>query len=370
MTTDGSLRIAVIGAGRDSPRLGALADAGAGTAPKFVLVDDPWQEEPDAGVVFGPDAAAVSTRLLRAGVPVVAVGVEGDATIALPCESGVDVIAAVLRGLATHHRRLQGELGIAERCQLHAARQLNELHEEMVLAAGIQREFIPRESPSTRGLELGVLLRPSSFVSGDIYRVERVDERRVALLVADAVGHGLSAGLLAMFLCSRFSHAVQGGIDSPGAILHGMNGALLACDGRPKLATALCAVIDEHTGQVTLAAAGHPPPVLVTAQGGTLLTPEGVLLGVCEDAAYEARTLTMGRGDTLVMYTDGLDVLCPHEAAGSAGGELTGWIAELFERGRPMDGAIAAAEARLDGGAGSLRYPDDITLAAARFVGV
>jgi len=371
MINDGVLRIAVIGAGRDSAHVRALADAGANAQPGLVIVDDIEQRDPDAVLVLGPGGADAIDRLFRTGVPVVAVGeFAATATTRLPGATATDVIAAVVCGLAGHHRRLVGELGDAERCQLQVARQLHELHDEMVLAAGIQQEFIPREPPALDGLELGVLQRPSSFVSGDIYRVERLDERRVALLVADAVGHGLSAGLLTMFLCSRFTHAIHAGTHCPGAILHGMNNSLLACPGRPKLATAACAVIDETTGEVIIAAAGHPYPVLVTPRGGELLKAGGMLLGVCEDAQYETKSLTMTPGDTLVVYTDGLDVLCPEHLVATACGVPTEWIAGVFATGRPLEAAIAAAEARLDSAAGSLRYPDDITLAAARYTGV
>ncbi len=373
MASNEAVRIAVLGAGpagRDCTRVRALADAAAARDGVLLFEDDSTGAQPDVGVLLGPDVRGAQ-RVARAGAPIVGVGDIGttNVTTQLPGDAGADVVAAVACGLASHHRQIMGELALAERCQLQAARQLDELHEEMVLAAGIQQEFIPRETTSLHGIELGVLLRPSSFVSGDIYRVERIDDRRIALVVADAVGHGFSAGLLTMFLCSQFALASHTGTRCPAAILRAMNNALLQCAGRPKLATAACAVIDEISGEVRLASAGHPAPVLVTGRQGMPLTPHGVLLGVCEDAEYEVRDLTMAPGETLVMYTDGLEVLCGQNVEGNACGELGAWVAEIFDPSRAMDAAIAAAEAKLDSGPGSLKYPDDITLAAARYVG-
>lgn len=380
MTNDGALRIAVIGtgvAGNDVGRLRALADAAASRRLNILFLDGEQAGEPDAALAFGPVsgphagvAARASERVASAGAPLIAVGEwTGPAVMRLPGGTPLDVLVAVGAGLAGHHRRLAGELSFAEQCQLQAARQIEELHDEMVLAAGIQKEFLPRESAPSHGLELSVLLRPSSFVSGDIYRVERVDDRRVALLLADAVGHGFAAGLLTMLMGSQFTLATRAGVSCPGKILASLNNALLACGGRPKLATAACAVFDEVNGELTAASAGHPMPVLVTANGGVCLSSQGVLMGVCEDVEYATETVTMRPGDTFVAYTDGLEVLCTQHVVGNAGGELRDWLATVFERGCCMQKAAAAAETKLDGCAGSLRYPDDITIVAARFMG-
>jgi serine phosphatase RsbU (regulator of sigma subunit) len=369
MSTGAALRIAVVGADPDTQFRHALIDAGAACGRDLTLE---WDHDalPDVGVVLGPNADRAAEHLLNAGVPVVAVGhpIAG-ATVPLPGGLAPSVIASVIAGLASQQRRLVGQLALAEQCQFQAARQLDELHEEMILAAGMQQEFIPRESPSVHRLELGTLVRPSSFVSGDIYRVERVDDRHVALLVADAVGHGLSAGLLTMFLCSQLTLAAHDGVRCPARILSGMNRALLACAGRPKLATAACAIINEFTGEVTLASAGHPRPVLVGEHGPRALQPEGMLLGVFPEAKYESCSVQMHPGDSLIIFTDGLDVVAHTEAPAPPGAALVAWLGATFSPERTVEEAIAAAQARLDCAIGSLRYPDDITIAVARFMG-
>jgi hypothetical protein len=365
MSTDGALRIAVIGADPGS----TLCTRIASEAPdcRVCAFGD---GDPDCVLLIGPEGEAPGSVPLRTSVPVVTVGAaHASATTSLPVDASAPIIAAVVRGLAHHHRMLAVELGLAEQVQRQATAQIHELHEEMMLAAGLQREFITREAPSLEGLELGLMLRPNSFVSGDIYCVQRLDETKVAVLLSDAVGHGLSAGLLTMFLCSRFAHAVHDGASNPGEILAGMNSALVSCPGRPKLATAACAVIDECSGELKLASAGHPHAVLVRGTGAAPMRAEGVLLGVCENAVYETERVRMEPGDTFVVFTDGMDVLCPQHAAGSSCGALTEWLAGVFAPGRGMPEAIRAAESHLDSLAGSLRFPDDITLAAARYVG-
>ncbi len=77
---------------------------------------------------------------------------------------------------------------------------LDQIDEEMRLAAKLQRDFLPRKFPQVGPLQFSVMFRPAAWVSGDIYSVERLDEIHVGVYVADAVGHGLPAALLTMFI--------------------------------------------------------------------------------------------------------------------------------------------------------------------------
>ncbi|HAU37257.1 MAG TPA: hypothetical protein DCX07_06020, partial [Phycisphaerales bacterium] len=89
--------------------------------------------------------------------------------------------------------RLRDELAAARQASDKAERTFVELGEEMRLAARLQRDFLPRRLPEVGPARFGVLYRPATWVSGDIYDILRLDETHVGFYVADAVGHGMPA---------------------------------------------------------------------------------------------------------------------------------------------------------------------------------
>jgi serine phosphatase RsbU (regulator of sigma subunit) len=124
---------------------------------------------------------------------------------------------------------------------------------------------------------------------------------------------------------------------SPGAVLARLNAALGADPDRRQLCTAVCARIqpaDDGKLTVALARGGHPPPFLVAAAGGTepAGTP-GPLLGAFDGGVWDESHLTIGPGDALVLYTDGVT-----DTRG-VDGELFGEerLAELLEDAAGVD---------------------------------
>src|SRR5262249_7570073 len=72
--------------------------------------------------------------------------------------------------------------------------------EEMRLAARLQQDFLPKSLPQVGRVHFNALFRPVGYVSGDLYDVMRLDEANVGFYMADAVGHGMPAALLTMFV--------------------------------------------------------------------------------------------------------------------------------------------------------------------------
>ena len=186
------------------------------------------------------------------------------------------------------------------------------LDEEMQLASRLQRDFLPRRMPEIGAARFSVLYRPVSFVSGDIYDVTRLDETRVGFYIADAVGHGLPAALLTMFIKKALqTKRILGNtyeIIPPDQSLSGLNDDICAQElSTCTFCTAVYCVLDTETLTLTYARAGHPAPVLVGRDGSLeSLQAEGCLLGVFEDAQFEARQVTLEPGDRVVLYTDGV----------------------------------------------------------------
>src|SRR3954470_15361621 len=77
---------------------------------------------------------------------------------------------------------------------------MHRMDEEMRLAARLQQDFLPKALPQIGTVHFHTLFRPAGYVSGDLYDVMRLDESHVGFYMADAVGHGMPAALLTMFI--------------------------------------------------------------------------------------------------------------------------------------------------------------------------
>lgn len=315
-------------------------------------------------VVIPPELGRIATMLEREGMMI------------LPWDATPEQIAWSV--LALHARqamiaRLRDELRIAQLSVNGAYGEMAKLQEEMQTAATIQQAHMPRKLPETRGVEVGVVYRPATYVSGDIYDVAQLDEHRSAFFIADAVGHGVPAALMTMIIACGL-HKIDGiGDDArvvpPAEALYRLNNAMTEhSGGSSRFATAVYGVYDARTSEVTIAGAGHPPPIIVRGNGLTIdrVEPEGPLLGVFPDADFGQTTLRLDPGDLLILFSDGFEVAFPK--AGSEGDDFKrptltylDKLASAGESGMPLNEAVEVLEAELDNAAGSLHQPDDIT---------
>jgi sigma-B regulation protein RsbU (phosphoserine phosphatase) len=197
-------------------------------------------------------------------------------------------------------------------------RQRGAIDKEMEAARRIQASILPRELPSIRGVEIAARYVPLAAVAGDFYDVARIGPSRIAVLIADVSGHGVPAALIASMVKVAFA-AEAGRAASPGAILEGMNATLCGMFDRAYV-TAVCAIVDGGARAITYAAAGHPPPILVSPDGSVArLEERGMFLGMFPSAAYASAEVKVDTPVRLILYTDGVI-----EAADEAADDLFG----------------------------------------------
>lgn len=204
------------------------------------------------------------------------------------------------------------ELTAARSLAKYAARTADELDEEMQLASRLQQDFLPRQLPKVGSVRFGVFFQPASFVSGDLYDTTRLDETHVGFYIADAVGHGLPAALLTMFIKEALqTKRITGNsyeILPPHEALAQLNAdlcrqQLTMCE----FCTGLYGIIDTSTLMATMSRAGHPAPILMNADGVRELDLPGPLLGIMDDAIFESCRFQLAKGDKLMLYSDGLE---------------------------------------------------------------
>lgn len=246
---------------------------------------------------------------------------------------------------------------------------IQRIDEELRLAARLQRDFMPRTLPSHGRVKFNCLFRPASYVSGDIYDVSRVDENHIGFYMADAVGHGMPAALLTMFikqsLQTKEITANSYRLLKPSETLARLNEAMLDQDlSESTFATAVCGLVNIKTGATMISAAGHPPPLLLP-QGGEMqeIQAGGPLLGIfpCQD--FEDAAFTLNPGDRLILYTDGVEVAFPATPGTNDKFDADRWRRELLAyRHEDSDTAFRIFAEALDAQPCSLSPADDLTL--------
>jgi serine phosphatase RsbU (regulator of sigma subunit) len=185
------------------------------------------------------------------------------------------------------------------------------LSEQRAIALQLQHSMLP-DLRVPKGLAAYAGYVPAQgamSVGGDWYDLVDMGDGRVAFSVGDVAGHGLgAAATMGKLRSGTRAEALR--FSSPAEALTGLDRFASFLDGRP-LATVVYAVLDLTTGELRYALAGHPPPLILRADGTAELLEDGrsPLLGVEPPGPRPEGATTLRRGDTLIVYTDGLAAL-------------------------------------------------------------
>jgi phosphoserine phosphatase RsbU/P len=196
-----------------------------------------------------------------------------------------------------------------ENAQLHEIAVRDEaLKRELAVAHEVQRGFLPSAAPRIPEYDFFDFYEPASQLGGDYYDYVELPGGRLAVVVADVSGKGISASLLMAKLSAetRFCLASE---PSPAEAVGRLNRAFCQSGWEDRFVTMVLAVLDPRTHDVVIVNAGHLPPLLRRGTGGveTLAQTETRLpLGVESDVDYVPCNLRLDPGDTLVLYTDGI----------------------------------------------------------------
>jgi hypothetical protein len=162
------------------------------------------------------------------------------------------------------------------------------------------------ELPEGWGAELSVLSAYGDSFSGDFLVTSKSGDR-LELALVDVSGKGIAAGTRSLLLSGAFGGLL--GSMPVDEFLPAANSYLLRQHWDEGFATAAHAMIDLGTGEFSLGSAGHPPAVRFSAGSGrweVLEGEEGPVLGVTEGLAFPRFKGVLGRGDALLLYTDGV----------------------------------------------------------------
>lgn len=264
-------------------------------------------------------------------------------------------------------RQMQQELHRMERMSQRLNRHFEQLDQEMSLAGRLQRDFLPRGSLEFGRARFATVYRPASWVSGDMFDIVRVSDRHVGVYVADAVGHGMAAGLLTMFIKrATVPKRMDNGMEivlSPSEVIAALNDALVdqrlpSC----QFVTAGYAVLDLATMTLVSARGGHPYPLVIRATGEVEeIESTGGLLGVFKGEEFPQAEVSLTAGDKVIFYTDGVEL--GFQKKGDAGFDATVYRSVFRElAAAPVDEMLGSIVRRLDAETGSLDPKDDVTI--------
>jgi integral membrane sensor domain MASE1 len=200
---------------------------------------------------------------------------------------------------------------LAARKLAERERQLAEARTQAELSRRLQNGLLPVLSLRDPTLLLRTRYQPGqerALLGADFYDAVELPDRTVATLIGDVAGHGPDEAAVGVALRAAWQGLVLSG-HGPAGLLDGLDKVLVR--NRPSeemFTTVCCAWISPDRTQVTLALAGHPPPLLIRAgEVRVEEVPGGPALGIHDDGyAWEAKTLEVGHGWTLLCYTDGL----------------------------------------------------------------
>ncbi|MZP28506.1 SpoIIE family protein phosphatase [Heliobacterium undosum] len=238
------------------------------------------------------------------------------------------------------------------------------LTEELRMARHVQQHLLPTGYPSMERLAFEVTYRPTIEIGGDFYDFITVNKDEVGVFVSDVSGHGVSAAMLTMVISTMMRSITQETL-APGQVLDRLNlqfGKMVEGELTGTFVTAFSLLVNEATGRVHYANAGHPSPLLLRGDSDEVekLDTDGFPLGLFDTAEYESREVDILPGDKLVLYTDGIYDVVNERKECFGFSRFVALVKEL--RYLPAKKMAEAIMARISAFAQQMPQPDDICL--------
>jgi len=243
--------------------------------------------------------------------------------------------------------------------------QLSELEDDLDRAWLIQGEFLPKQNLKFNGWEVSYHYEPAGRVSGDYCDLVSTDTGDLYFLIGDVSGKGVAASLLMSRLHAIFRSLIEVNLEVCDLVQRA-NHLFADKTMRPYYATLVCGKAAPN-GEVEICNAGHPAPLLVQADGVTPIHATGLPLGMFCQETYTSTQAKVGKGDRLVLYTDGLSEARNSDDAEYGEGRLQSLLSESREL--PANALINRVLDNVREFSSGRHVTDDLTLMAIEMVG-
>jgi serine phosphatase RsbU (regulator of sigma subunit) len=235
-------------------------------------------------------------------------------------------------------------------------------------ARRIQSLSLEHDMPDDPRIRFSTSYTPHDMVGGDYFAIRRLNEDQYGFLLADVMGHGVSAALHTMLLSSLWTRH-NASLTNPIEFADTMNRELRRVVKDESFASAICGVIDAKARILRLVSAGGPPIIVFHDSGEVQeLESTGVPFGIMEDSSYEELTARIENRDCLLMFSDGAFEV--HNAQQEMLG-VEGLIQILKKHGYPETGFqkkfFKSIGEELLKYSNTIRLNDDMTFIEVRF---
>src|ERR1700730_8101917 len=182
--------------------------------------------------------------------------------------------------------------------------QLEELEKDLDRAWLIQGDLLPKQNLRFNGWEVSYRYEPAGPVSGDYCDLVSLDNGELYFLIGDVSGKGVAASFLMGRLHAIFRSLIGQDL-GVSELVERANQLFAESTMRPYYATLVCGRASK-SGEMEICNAGHVAPLLLHESGVTPITATGLPIGMFCQERYSSTRVKLGKGDRLLLYTDGL----------------------------------------------------------------
>jgi sigma-B regulation protein RsbU (phosphoserine phosphatase) len=278
------------------------------------------------------------------------------------------------------HRDEIGRLALSLNQMVSGLQERDKLREAAIttqqllqVARQIQMGLLPRNFPAfsdSPQIDIYGMLRPALEVGGDLYDFFRLDEHRICFVIGDVSDKGVPAALFMAMVLTSFEISAMTSPGSIARVLRNVNRFLIDNNESQMFVTLFAGVLDLRTGRIDYCDGGHEPPFLVRQDTGVEMLEKkgGIALGIFDDFDFQTGTIFLDPGDSLVLYTDGVNEAMNHDRQLFS----TPAIAETLRTIRTGNAAAGICETvitSVDAFVKDAPQSDDITLLIIRYCG-
>ena len=288
--------------------------------------------------LFGPAADGTHIRVVRAIISL----------------AGFFVVGSLVTLIARQRERFAAEV----------RRQRDEYERDLVLAAQVQHQVLPKP-PVVPGLELAAFMQTARLLGGDYYDFFQISDDIVDVVIADVSGKGAAASLLMPSLAVALRLRARE-LSGPAAILKDLDEVLKQITNPATFVTMFYARFNPSLQTLEYASGGHNPPLLTRTRTGEsfFLEEAGPIMGILPDAQFTNTVIELEPGDILALFTDGVT-----EQENEAGEEFSVDRLKqvvLDNEGRPAATMVTEIANAVSTFAGTTEQSDDLTTVVAK----
>lgn len=237
---------------------------------------------------------------------------KGNINQRFPYGSRKDEIGELSRAFTTMQSELNEYIAAIRRSETER----QQIVSELAIGRQIQQSLLPNLHDWEKDPNLAItgFLSSAKEVGGDLYDCFLTGDNTLCFFIGDVSGKGIPAALY-MNGIRAYIRALAHHRRSPAAIIEQINAELSRHNELCMFATMICGVLCTETGKLSIANAGHEPPIIIEGDGNLRVLSADIspAVAILDTAHYHTRTSVLNRGEMLFLYTDGvLDAVDKH----------------------------------------------------------